>query len=36
MRNYNKSNSQIVARCFFANGKTEYNNYDKYYNNEQK
>ena len=29
------SNSQLVAHCFFAHGKVEYNNYDKYYTQEE-
>ena len=31
MKQYSRSNSQLVAHCFFAHGKVEYNNYDKYY-----
>jgi hypothetical protein len=30
----NKSNSQLVAHCFFAQGMVEYQNYDLY--NEEK
>ena len=25
------STSQLIAHCFFAHGQVEYNNYDKYY-----
>lgn len=28
---YNRSNQQLVAHCFFANGSVQYENYDKYY-----
>ena len=28
---YNRSNQQLVAHCFFANGSVLYENYDKYY-----
>lgn len=27
----NKGNTQLVAKCFFANGKVHYENYSKYY-----
>ena len=36
MNYYDKSNSQLVAHCFFAHGKVEYNNYDEYYAQEEK
>lgn len=31
MKQYSRTNSQLVAHCFFTHGKVEYNNYDKYY-----
>lgn len=31
MKQYSRSNSQLIAHCFFAHGQVEYNNYDKYY-----
>ena len=33
MREFNKSNSQLIAHCFFSktDSKVKYNNYDKYY-----
>lgn len=35
MKQYSKTNSQLVAHCFFTHGKVEYNNYDKYYVQEE-
>lgn len=32
---YNRSNQQLVAHCFFANGIVQYENYDKYYTQEE-
>ena len=31
MKQYSRTNSQLVAHCFFAHSKIEYNNYNKYY-----
>ena len=35
MKHYDKSNSQLVARCFFSKGEVEYVNYNNYYEEEQ-
>ena len=29
------TNSQLIARCFFAKGEVQYENYDKYYQNQE-
>ena len=33
---YSKKGTQLIGRCFFANGKVRYENYSKYYGNEKK
>jgi hypothetical protein len=35
MKQINKSNSQLVAHCFFSKGEVHYENYDKYYQKEE-
>lgn len=32
----NKSNSQLVAHCFFAKGEVSFYNYTKYYQDKEK
>ena len=32
---YNRSNQQLVAHCFFTKGEVKYENYDKFYEDEQ-
>lgn len=34
MKHIDKTNSQLVAHCFFAKGQVHYSNYDKYYKDE--
>lgn len=34
-KKYNRSNQQLVAHCFFTQGRVEYNNYDKYYQSQE-
>lgn len=35
LKKYNRSNQQLVARCFFTHGEIKYSNYDKYYINQE-
>lgn len=35
MKYYYKSNSQLIAHCFFSKGKVEYHNYGNYYDEQQ-
>ena len=35
MKHYDKSNSQLIAHCFFARGKIQLKNYEKYYRNQE-
>jgi hypothetical protein len=35
MKQYNRSNSQLVAHCFFTQGEIHYENYDKYYQKQE-
>ena len=36
MKQINKCNSQLVAHCFFSVSGVSYQNYDKYYQDEEK
>lgn len=35
MKQINKSNTQIVAHCFFSHGEIKYENYDKFYRQQE-
>lgn len=34
-KKYNRSNQQLVAHCFFAKGAVSYENYDKFYQQQE-
>ena len=34
-RKYNRSNQQLVAHCFFSKSGIQYENYDKYHQQEE-
>lgn len=35
MIHYDKTNSELIAHCFFAHGKAELSNYDKYFQKQE-
>ena len=35
MKHFDKTNSKLIARCFLSKGNIRYNNYDKYYQNQE-
>lgn len=34
-RKYNRSNQQLVAHCFFSKEEVKYDNYDKFYQQQE-
>ena len=34
-KKYNRSNQQLIAHCFFSQEEVKYENYDKYYQQEE-
>ena len=35
MKHYSKAGQQLVAHCFFSHGEINYENYDKYYQQQE-